>query len=161
MRTSGRIDPGAGRAYPLGAQLVSRCLAGVPQYDHLRLVFFAGTIGTIGVHVPGWHDRYLRGAVGKQLAEFNKLLSCGWHLGEWSLWFYPVPKTEKKLIRGLHQTFALPRVRDWLSEPRSDTWFEGQHVLEAGLRREPLELGFLETHNNSVVHLSRLAVRER
>lgn len=98
-------------SYPLGAELLSEALAGMPQYTDLCIEFYGQWNGT-----PAQVRRLAR--EGQPLAvlkasyiDFTRLT------GEerWKLQVYPVPREYKSRAKQALLEHALPQVRNWLA----------------------------------------------
>lgn len=148
-----------GMSHPVGAELMSEALAGVPPWHDLSLHFNAIPRHGIGLFTPGGGLHYLRGKVGKQLLGFNEYLYCGfWDPGVWTIGTFPVFSGERKSVRLALEHVALPRLRAWLGKKRTETWMQPQRVVQIGLNTEFSEVGFLETNNDRVVTVEKLPV---
>ena len=97
-------------SYPLGAELLSEALSGVPQYPDLFIEFHGRWNGTPaevrrlareGRVLPVFRASYV---------DFTKLYGEE----QWKLQVYPVPSEDKSQTRQAIIEHALPRVRSWL-----------------------------------------------
>ena len=145
-----------GQSHPLGAEIVSDALRGVPLWSELDLRFNAIQKHGLGLFVPGGGGS-LRGRTGRQLLSFLEVMYCGfWGSGVWTIGTFPVRSSDRDPIRKILTTLALPRLREWLSEDRPETWFSPQRYLQFGLAKDFRQIGVLETHNDRVVQVEIL-----
>jgi len=124
-------------SYPLGAEAVSRALAGVPQFDQLTISFrdhpgvsamaFQAVLRDRRPYVvlKAAFDRSPTGISTSQL-----LVDAGWHDPKWQITVYPVPRPIRHAARLALLKHALPIIRRWLSHPTATTWSTGHRRLE-------------------------------
>lgn len=160
--TTHRGRLGKGLSHPLGAELVSEALSGVPQWSELDLRFNSEPKSGIGLFTPGRGIHYLRGNAGRELLSFTEVLYCGfWDPGFWTIGTFPVASTEREWIRLVLLDGALPKMRAWLSKDRPEPWMQPQRVIQFGLDKGFSELGILETNNDRVVSVERVSTLPR
>lgn len=107
-------------SYPLGAKAISDALAGVPQFDLLKINFSFGWKGFAKDRVPGAPYRVLEaGYTGPGLP----LLSG------WTIHVRPVPRALKHEIQTRLLAEALPRLKAWLLANPDALDREGGHHL--------------------------------
>jgi len=152
IATRMREKPGEGRSHPVGAELISSALQGVPQFGELSIWFHREPGRSLGLFTPGWALRRLQGSAARGLLGFTEFLASEWSSPSgWSITVRPVQQSERRDFLELTSSVALPALRRWLAAARPDTWFEGQHVFQAGANRERTRVAFLETHNDQIV----------
>jgi len=113
-------------SYPVGAEIVSKLLAGVPQYELLN-IYFAGYVTAATLR-----RRIARGEpVGIFEASYyharpalNRPRSFR-GLETWELRVHPIPRERKFETRRLLVEDGLQRVRSWLTLQRPPVWYEG------------------------------------
>ena len=129
IRTRTRFSIPRGVSYPVGAELLSGALLGVPQFDRLTVCYYAASR-----HKP----KALRDAAEKEeawevfradylpfvmpLARYDDRSDPDEVEESWELTVYPVLSGEKLAARGALLEFGLPAVRSWLERPREETW---------------------------------------
>ena len=113
-------------SYPVGAEIISRLLEGVPQYEVLKIYFVAyetaATIGrriTNGKPVVIFEARYYH-----HRPSLNRARSFR-EFEEWELRVQPVPRENKFEARLMLVDEGLQRIRLWLTRPRPPVWHEG------------------------------------
>jgi len=146
-----------GMSHPLGAELISKALDGVTLPKETSLYFNGNSRCGLGLFAPGEKWFYLKGSTGQVLYPFEEVLYCGfWEEDFWSIGTFHVSNECRKFARSVLMEEALPILKQWLSEKRSESWMHPQRVLQFGIHREWTELGILETHNDRVVAVDRV-----
>jgi len=142
-------------SYPVGAEVVSASLKGVPQEPALTIgfydkpVIFASDFAKLretNSPYPIFNASYRHIQPG--LTASKQFISEGWYEETWELSVYPVPRKLKSVARQALITEGLPQVRNWLSADRSPTWRHG---------RKHLEIFFIETDGRILVRESGAA----
>jgi hypothetical protein len=108
--TLAREATSRGASYPLGAEAISDALRDVPQFERLRISFYAHPQVT-----PIDPACIVFAGVGCRSPE------------EWVVWVSAVPSELSARARGFAVEHGLPYLRAWLSRPRSETWFLHWH----------------------------------
>lgn len=103
-------------SYPLGAKAISEALAGVPQWDHLK-IDFSFFWGFAKDRIPGVPYQVFTVAY------------SGYREPEWTIWVCPVLRTLKHEIQTKLIAEALPKARKWLESCPNWTNREGGHRL--------------------------------
>lgn len=138
-----RIFPTASRArhsklvaFPVGAELLSRALDGVPQHGALSCTFWAGTLqrdtGGEVLHV-------LSASYTKRARHHNDAGDAG-SLGvfdpRWEIWVHAVPVAMKSEIRKALVEIGLPeRIRPWLIAQATITGRTGNAAITLEFNR--------------------------
>jgi hypothetical protein len=104
-------------SWPMGAQEISDALAGVPQFDELRVTFsFYMTNKTALNHWP-WMEvmrfAYYKGA--NSLSMSGNMIQRGHLERQWSISVSAVPRAERKRFHDMLLS-ELPKAAAWLSE---------------------------------------------
>jgi hypothetical protein len=107
-------------SYPLGAKAISDELAGVPQFESLKINFSFGWKGFAKDRVPG--APYIVLEVGYS-GPGNSSLSG------WTIHVRPVPRTLKHEIQTKLLAEALPKLKAWLQANAHSSDREGGHHL--------------------------------
>jgi len=124
-------------SYPIGAEIVSASLKGVPQESALILgfydkpVIFASDFAKLresNSPYPIFNASYRHIQPG--LTASNQFIAEGWYEETWELSVYPVPRQLKSLARQALVSVGLPQVRKWLSAERTATWRHGRKHFE-------------------------------
>ena len=112
-------------SYPIGAELVSQTLKGIPQYDNIYLSFL-------------WINPASR------LAHHDKsklhLLTIAYTNPEqiainenWSVNVSAVPSELKMSVRDYFQTEIFARVRAWMIAKKPNSWYQSGKILNVAL----------------------------
>lgn len=114
-------------SYPIGAEMVSQGLAGVPQRDDLRLSFYYHS----SFEKEYKQDRPFKifeAAFDKSdmdLTRSNDFIENGAYEEKWALTVYPVPRQMKAIAGRLLFEEGLPQIAKWLSTERTPIWKTG------------------------------------
>ncbi|MCA9024813.1 MAG: hypothetical protein KDA86_06340 [Planctomycetaceae bacterium] len=146
-----------GRSYPLGTEMISTALSSVRIFDQLMLSFhrqpedsFSETVMFQASRVKVKHHG------GEDLSRFYGVLairspvesgSIGVDVGltsQWAIHVSSVWSDARSRVRDALQTFALPRVRDWLTIDRPPHWFGTCHTFHVGVDTDVTELCLTE-----------------
>ena len=134
IRTASRFPTPKSLAYPVGAEVISAALASVPQQDELSLTFyFDGRVRAVadaarrGDALPVFEVVYAPG-------RFDVIGAHAHGAPKWELWIRPVPSTYRSAARHSLIETGLPKVRQWLSQPRNPTWTSECHRLQLHIR---------------------------
>ena len=85
IKTTFKQKIGKNVSYPLGAKELSKQLEDVPQFNNLSLVFRKEFGLHLGIFVPGWSLRYLKGNAGRTLLGFREIIRCTLRDEEWKI----------------------------------------------------------------------------
>jgi hypothetical protein len=146
IRTALRDRLPRGLSHPVGAEAISRALAGCPRYEELWTAF--------GSKALPLHPAPA-GAADFRLA-FTVV--CNYHTDTWYLSVPAVPGDERAAARRVLLTVGLPGVREWLCRPRTETWHGGFRTFQVGYALRPLRALFVESLNHRVVGSQGAAV---
>jgi hypothetical protein len=146
IRTGLRDKLPRGLSHPVGAEAISRALAGCPRYDELWTAF--------GPKPLPLHP------TPTGTAEFRLAFAvvCNNQSGTWYLSVPAVPSEERAAVRQLLVAAGLPAVREWLCRSRPPTWHEGFRTFEVGYALEPPRVCLVESLNQQVIGSSIAAV---
>jgi hypothetical protein len=147
IRTGLKARLPRGLSHPVGAEIISHALAGVPRYDSLWIAFGPKVL-RVHPSLPVELRLELRGF----LSVFSVV--CNNASGEWYLSVPAVPSEARPAVRRLLLSDGLPAVRRWLLRPRPETWYEGFRVFEVLCPPETDRVCFLETVEHRVVEVS-------
>lgn len=138
-------------AHPIGAEVLSAALAGVPQFEALT-VSFSGVPTLWNDTRFGTPDQVEKAPQPVLSAWFTNRVSANpnpqsGEFGErWGLTVYPVPSGLKATVRAELETTGLAAVREWLAAPRTETWREAlRHEFEVLYDFEARVLSWRET----------------
>jgi hypothetical protein len=107
-------------SYPLGAKAISDSLAGVPQFDLLKINFSFGWKGFAKDRVPDAPYRVL---------EVNYYGPQHSVLSGWTIYVRPVPRARKHAIKSKLIAEALPKIKVWLEVNTHSLNREGSHGI--------------------------------
>jgi len=133
IRTGFRKKLRRGLSHPIGAEAISRALAGCQKFDELWIAFG---------DKPQPLDLVPKGCEGFSLAfsvHANNESECGWYLT-----VPAVPSESRHAARQLLELAGLPGVREWL-RPRPETWYAGVREFQVGYAVEPAQICFVES----------------
>lgn len=138
--------------YSLGPKRISELLNGIGIYDDLNLWFNKEEGGKIGLFVPGWTLRYLKGN-SKELLKYNTLISGNYStlLDKWSITLYAVKSENSKPTKDFLIEIGIPLLRKWFESEKSQTWFIGNRYFQIGLNENLTEYCILETQNDQII----------
>ena len=127
IKTNYKSKIGKGFTHSLGSKRISELLSGIEIYDNLSISFDKSEGGRMGLFVPGWNLRYLKGN-SKELLEFRTIIGGIYSTAsdKWFINLKPVPVSENK------------KVKSFLIE-KSDFQFYGN-----GLNLKNLKVGILD-----------------
>ena len=138
-------------SYPIGAELLSRGLEGVPQFEELEVAFWCHQTAAeirrateTGELVQLFEVRFTNIPPG--LTGSKEGIDQGWYSETWSLFVYPVLREHKPVGRRALVERGLPAARDWLMEPRSTTWRQGHRYFEVWIRPSEQTVKCVERH---------------
>ena len=122
-----------GLRHPVGAEAISRALAGCQKFDDLTILFG---------DKPQALDVAPKACDGFSLA-FSVYARNESQLG-WRLIVPAVPSQSRHAVRQLLELAGLPAVREWL-RPRPETWYTGVREFQVGYALEPPRVCFVES----------------
>ena len=120
-------------SYPVGAELISAELSGVPQADVLQISF---------------HDKYETLENRSEPYGIFKVFYSGereYDAG-WNIVVRPVPRSAKHAVKEMLKTEMFPRIRDWLSRNGNQHSRYGYHSIEVIFDERAVTL-LLEEHH--------------
>ena len=151
-----------GLSYPLGAQQISVNLAGIPQYSEIRLCFYGRHGNRIAYFVPDTSRHFiaLKGAASHntRLMGFREVMIGRWWDDFWSIAVFGVHSKIRNVAKKGLLGAALPELKSWLCDDRTETWFEGKKRLYIGLADTVEELCICELHNDHLVNVKYIDV---
>ena len=122
-------------SYPSGAEMLSRALEGVEQYDELEVGFY-DFIGfrsdfqkTLKEAEPlkvllasyRFHE--------KTISSSQLHIDRGWYDPAWKISIFAVPREYKSRIQNELLANGFNIVRDWLTTKRNDLWYRDCHQI--------------------------------
>lgn len=116
-------------SFPVGAELISKALFGVPDYDKLRLDFSA------------YGDRARPHSV-REMVEAGEQLAIVNVWGNTNIRVEPVLREHKSVVRKVLSDIGLPRLRQWLidykkwSDEEADVFRWRRRTLFVGIAEE-------------------------
>ncbi len=104
-------------SYPIGAEMLSRAFAGVPQFDKLkvRFWFYSKMRPEVSDRYCVLEIRYMRSAKSVNIQP-ESLGEDGLPKLAWQITVRPVPRIHRNAIRTQLQDVALPQARTWLEK---------------------------------------------
>ncbi len=120
--------------FPVGAQILSDALSGVPQLSSLSVAFhftWPTTVNHIKYLVEERKPMEILSASYRNIrpgrSGSHDLEKMGWYDETWELSVYPTFRDKKAVTRELIVKEGLSEIIDWFNEPRNPTWCEGRH----------------------------------
>jgi len=114
-------------SYPVGAELLTESLSSVPQLEQLTLNFYGLWAKDRSDLQPLLSVNHIN--IRESQYSSKELAAQGFYQDTWEIVAYPVLREQKAEIKRLLITEGLPKVKAWLSAPRSLTWLEGRKTL--------------------------------
>lgn len=117
-------------SYPVGAEILSRALDGVPQDLALTCTFSAGNPhrGARSEHFRVMHVSYRKGA--KSHFDGADALSCGVYDPFWEIWIFDVQVSLRAKVKQVLTEIGLPLMtRPWLKENAAIEGRTGEAVI--------------------------------
>jgi hypothetical protein len=133
IRTEFRSKLANAFSYPIGAEVLSHGLNGVPQLSSLSISFRSSP----DVSASAFRRLILEGRpypiIRARFTRWDKRPSVGddgwaqeYLAGVWRLEVFPVPRGIKAIARRHLLDTGIPAVRSWLAAPRAPSWYYGR-----------------------------------
>ena len=137
----------------MGTKELSEGLYNCKYYNQLSLYFDYEEGRRIGVFVPGWDLRRLKGN-SRELLPFINILTVSFSAfrDTWKIRLYPVKPDNSKRIKSFLKENGLATVKKWLNKEKPETWFEGYRNFQIGINQGVSKYCIFETHNEYVVY---------
>lgn len=140
-------------SYPVGAQVISTALEGVPHSEDIHLCFHGASFPaeeSLRAMREGRPHRILHVRFTPERSPgysgSNDFVERGWYKPKWELWIYPVLREQKHVANQLLKAVALPVVGDWMRLSTNAGWNLSQHELRFEFR--PVEGTLSESRIN-------------
>tara|TARA_R110000850_G_scaffold18580_4_gene57020 strand:+ start:158380 stop:158883 length:504 start_codon:yes stop_codon:yes gene_type:complete len=153
IKTNYKSKPTQGYKHSLGAEKISELLNGISIYENLTISFDKSEGERMGVFVPGWNLRNLKGN-SKELLEFRTVV-CGIYStisNKWFLVLKPIKTETNIVVKKFLIEIGIPIIRNWFESKRSNTWYSGHRYFQIGLNENLTEFCILETQNDLVIN---------
>jgi hypothetical protein len=143
---------GAGQSYPLGTEAISKALEGIPQYSKLSLTYRNGDGASLGAT----SSQYSMGKVKQDtsdLINFQQVLTAAYshRWATWSLILQRVSSAQNKQVKSFLLQTGLPLLKDWLSQERPDTWYNGYWYFQIGVNKAMDQYAVRENFNHQLI----------
>lgn len=91
IKTGHKSKPAGGLTHSLGAKQISEALSGIRIYDFLSIAFEKEKGKRIGLFVPGWNSRYMKGE-STDLLDYLNVIEGAYSepLNKWTIKLKPV-----------------------------------------------------------------------
>jgi hypothetical protein len=133
-------------SYPIGAELVSQGLAGVPQQDDLRLSFtYHSSFEKEYKHdhpFKIFEARFDKSEM--DLTMSNEFIEQGAYEEKWDLTVYPVPREKRSAAHRLLLEEGLPGIAKWLATERTPLWKTGHKTISIFFDQAEESISFQE-----------------
>lgn len=137
-------------SYPIGAELISEVLVGVPQFEKLVISFssyhFAFTSDFQRARKekqPYQVFRLTMTHILKGLSSPNQFIEDGFYNENWEIHIYPVPRKLKSVAKELLLDAVLPQAKEWMEKPRTEIWLTGRKEFKAFFKENESQI-FIE-----------------
>ena len=153
IKTNYKSKIGKEFTHSLGSKRISELLNGIDIYDNLSISFDKSEGGKMGLFVPGWNLRYLKGN-SKKLLDFKTLISGIYSTvsDKWFINLKPVHISENKSIKPFLVNIGIPVLRNWFKAEKSESWYAGHRSFQIGINEKMTEYCVLETQNDLVIN---------
>ena len=118
-----------GLSYPVGAEILSSQLEGVPQFGEITLYFRGPERPKPTPRLPFNALRASFSFLRPGLSSSTSFIERGWHDPKWDVSVAAVPSASRRQVRQCLIAEGIPAIRKWLSAPRPDTWYEGRKTI--------------------------------
>jgi hypothetical protein len=128
LKTRLRNKPPRGWSFPIGCELLSQLLEGVPHYDELSVSFWSLAKTTPkgqqleamkSEACPVLGATYSRSE--RRLSSSHRMSELGWYDPQWDITIYAVPSIHRSLIRKLLLESRLGPLHGWLRKTVPET----------------------------------------
>lgn len=124
-------------AYPIGAEIISKLFANVPQKENLVIWFtsfnyFVSDFQNLRKqNKPYEIFRVSMIHPLNDLSSSNQFIEEGFYNENWEINVYPVPKELKSVAKQLLVNEILPQAKDWMEKPQTEIWRTGRKHFKA------------------------------
>ncbi len=152
IKTSHKSKPISGLTHSIGAKQISESLTGIGIYNDLSISFDKEKGHRMGLFVPGWSGRYMKGE-SKDLLGFWRVISGDYSkpLEKWTINLKAVEIKNNKQIKNFLIEIGLPLLRNWFESEKTETWYTGNRHFQIGLNENLTEYCTWETHNDRTI----------
>ena len=153
IKTNYKSKIGKGFTHSLGSKRISELLSGIEIYDNLSISFDKSEGGRMGLFVPGWNLRYLKGN-SKELLEYRTIIGGIYSTvsDKWFINLKPVPVSENKKVKSFLIEIGLPILRKWFEFEKPESWYSGHRYFQIGINQNLTEYCILEIQNDLVIN---------
>ncbi len=152
IKTNYKSKIGKEFTHSLGSKRISELLYEIDIYDKLSISFDKSEGGRMGLFVPGFNLRYLKGS-SKELLDFRTII-VGIYSSVADKWFInlkPVAVAENKKIKPFLIEIGIPVLRKWFESEKPESWYSGHRYYQIGINQNLTEYCILETRNDLVI----------
>ncbi|WP_146191808.1 hypothetical protein [Algibacter marinivivus] len=152
IKTSYKSKPISGFTHSIGTKQVSELLSGIELYDELSISFDKEKGHRMGLFVPGWSGRTMKGE-SKDLLNFWRIISVNYskNLDKWTINLKAIESGKNKQVKKFLIEIGIPLLRKWLETEKTETWFSGSRYFIIGLNENLTEYCTWETHNDRTI----------
>ena len=152
IKTHHRSKPNNGLTHSIGPKQISESMSGIEIYEDLSISFDKEKGRRIGLFIPGWTSRYMKGD-SKDLLQFRRIVSGTYSnpLDEWRIILYAVEINENNQIKRFLLEIGLHKLRQWFESKKPDTWYNGHRHFIIGINESLTEYCIWETQNEYTV----------
>jgi len=152
IKTNYKSKIGKEFTHSLGSKRISELLSGIDIYDKLSISFDKSEGERMGLFVPGFNLRYLKGN-SKELLDFRTIVAGIYSTvtDKWFINLKPVPVSENKKIKSFLIEIGIPVLRKWFESEKPESWYVGHRYFQIGINQNLTEYCILETQNDLVI----------
>ena len=148
-----------GFSNPVGAEIISKALADIPQYSDLQINYSGGPGRSLGEFTPSIFQVKVKGSKAGKLHEYQSAIEIHYDFAELSIHVEAVESSQKSSIRSLLIEGSLPRIRSWLICDRPETWYEGDRYFVLAFNHHNLNKWCsAEYHREYIINVERFLI---
>jgi hypothetical protein len=137
-----------GWSYPLGAEGVTRLLSDSKR--PLDLFFYYRESPSLSHYIEDTLNKLRRLDAYPSTYGYRKVMTLMWVSDKWGVSVFAVKSDEKARVKSILEKVT-PKVIDWLNKDRANSWFDGKHRFEVGIKDDFSAVCFWEIHNSDVI----------
>lgn len=120
-------------SYPIGAELISQILFGIPQYNDINLSFFfwggAEYQRILEADILYFFEASYSKS-DKSVSNTKKREETEWVKPKWEIYVSPVPSKIWRAVKEVCINEGLPMVKEWFIQDRPDNWYYGRKKIK-------------------------------
>lgn len=116
-----------------------------------------GNLGEpIGIYQAGWSSKRVKGNA-SELSRFTEILNVSYSphelliLNQWHIGIKANHKKDNLRVQGFVKNIGLSIIKDWLNQPKEETWYLNRRHLQIGLNITLSKYCIFETQEANIV----------